>query len=70
MTVKELTRILNQEKFDVRGVPVYLRKQDVGCWDVVSVSFEDSGVYIDGGEESNPEKRPEDIMDMPEETFG
>lgn len=54
MTVKEFVKAFSKEAFDVKNVQVYVRKEGIGCYQTASITIEDSGVYIEAGEESNP----------------
>ena len=55
MTIKELLKELSKERYDKKNLPFYIRKEGVGCWEVVSFSNEDSGFYLNAGKETNPQ---------------
>lgn len=58
MTIKELLREVLKEKYDQKGLQVYVRDGKGGCWIVDNITVEESGVYILQGEESNPQPKP------------
>lgn len=55
MTIKELLREVLKEKYDQKGLQVYVRDGKGGCWKADNITVEDSGVYILQGDESNPQ---------------
>lgn len=54
VTLKELQKLLMQEKFDAKGVQLYARDGE-SCRYVTEFTIEDSGGYFTLGEESNPQ---------------
>ena len=66
MTIKELIKELQKERYDKRNLPFYIRKKDVGCWLVESFSNEDSGFYLNAGEDSNPQPNGGEVKIMEE----
>ena len=50
MTIKELTKRLNQEKFDLKGVQVFIRNTAKGeCYEASNVVLEDGKAFIETG---------------------
>lgn len=63
-TVAAMRPVVAGEWLDSPNVPagtgLYIRKVGVGCWIPARIVIEDSGVYIEAGEESNPQAEPVD----------
>lgn len=63
-TVNEFRDTVRGEWLDnLKGVKIYVRKPGVGCWKVDGISKEDSGIYVEAGEESNPQHKVESHID-------
>lgn len=66
-TVAELREGVRGEWLDSQNVPrgtkVYVRKVGEGCWHTARIVLEDSGVYIEAGEESNPQHTVESKLE-------
>lgn len=62
MTIKELLKELSKERYDKKNLPFYIRKYGVGCWKVEGFSNEDSGFYLNAGEETNPQSTVEQAL--------
>ena len=62
-TVNEFRKVMGQEFLDnlPKGTQIYVRKADEGCWKVATIVVEDSGVYIEAGEETNAQIFVQDV---------
>ena len=56
-TVREFRTVIGQDWLDFpripKGTQIFVRKVDEGCWKVATIVVEDSGVFIEAGDESN-----------------
>jgi len=47
-----------------KGTKIYVRKYGEGCWEISGISVEDSGIYIEAGDETNPQHVVEGAIDV------
>ena len=67
-TVNTFREVVGQEFLDnLKGVRIYMRKVDIGCWNIKEITVEDSGVFITAGEDSNPQPNGGEVKIMEDE---